>query len=213
MTGFLLEFIGNIENAVVTRVGWPLWALRTVEVLVSLILLVGSADLFSYRSSEKKSNDKIDSTSSAEQPLHASVTLGFRAFQVQYLSVFFIIMLADWLQGTNMYTLYLSYGVNVGNLFLTGFLSSAIFGTFLGIFVDSWGRKLGCIVFCLLEVIMLQLLFKKSSLFCLFFCMSCHVMYSILDCYQHHGTCSQYECTSHRSCSWRSFYFIIVFCI
>lgn len=52
-----------------------------------------------------------------------------------------------------MYTLYSSYGVDVGTLFLTGFLSSAVFGTFLGIYVDSWGRKFGCVVFCVLEVI------------------------------------------------------------
>lgn len=30
----------------------------------------------------------------------------FRLFQVQYLTVYLIIMCADWLQGTNMYTLY-----------------------------------------------------------------------------------------------------------
>ncbi len=61
-------------------------------------------------------------------------------------------MLADWLQGTNMYTLYQSYGVDVGALFLTGFSSAAVFGTFLGLFVDRFGRRNGCIVFCLLEV-------------------------------------------------------------
>eukprot|EP00597_Dinobryon_sp_UTEXLB2267_P001631 CAMPEP_0170080960 /NCGR_PEP_ID=MMETSP0019_2-20121128/16952_1 /TAXON_ID=98059 /ORGANISM="Dinobryon sp., Strain UTEXLB2267" /LENGTH=415 /DNA_ID=CAMNT_0010295161 /DNA_START=193 /DNA_END=1440 /DNA_ORIENTATION=- len=77
----------------------------------------------------------------------------FRLFQVQYLTVYLIIMLADWLQGTNMYTLYSSYGVDVGTLFLTGFLSSAVFGTVLGMYVDTWGRKLGCIVFCLLEIL------------------------------------------------------------
>eukprot|EP01035_Chromulina_nebulosa_P020887 gene20887-27075_t len=62
-------------------------------------------------------------------------------------------MLADWLQGTNMYTLYASYGVDIGSLFLTGFLSSAVFGTFLGIYVDKCGRKLGCIIFCILEIV------------------------------------------------------------
>ena len=79
--------------------------------------------------------------------------LNFRFFQAQYLTVYLTIMLADWLQGTNMYTLYSSYGVDVGTLFLTGFLSSAIFGTFLGIYVDTWGRKLGCVIFCVLEII------------------------------------------------------------
>jgi len=52
-----------------------------------------------------------------------------------------------------MYTLYKSYNVDIGTLFLTGFLSSALFGTFLGIYVDRWGRKLGCIIFCILEIV------------------------------------------------------------
>ena len=41
----------------------------------------------------------------------------------------------------------------MGTLFLTGFLSSAVFGTFLGIYVDSYGRRLGCILFCILEIV------------------------------------------------------------
>jgi len=52
-----------------------------------------------------------------------------------------------------MYTLYLSYGVNVGALFLTGFLSGAIFAPFLGSLVDKYGRKRSCIIYCILEVI------------------------------------------------------------
>ena len=51
--------------------------------------------------------------------------------------VYLIIMLADWMQGTHMYTLYLSYGVNVAALFLTGFLSGAIFAPFLGVVQDT----------------------------------------------------------------------------
>lgn len=52
-----------------------------------------------------------------------------------------------------MYTLYLSYGVNISALFLTGFLSGAIFAPFLGSFVDRFGRKRSCIVYCLLEIV------------------------------------------------------------
>merc|ERR1711871_1491972 len=77
----------------------------------------------------------------------------FRQFQFRYLLVYYIIMMADWLQGTNMYTLYQGYGVDVGSLFLTGFLSSAVFSMFVGVYVDAWGRKLGCIVYCFLEVV------------------------------------------------------------
>jgi MFS transporter, MFS domain-containing protein family, molybdate-anion transporter len=52
-----------------------------------------------------------------------------------------------------MYTLYLSYGVNISVLFLTGFLSGAIFAPFLGSFVDKFGRKRSCIVYCVLEIV------------------------------------------------------------
>jgi MFS transporter, MFS domain-containing protein family, molybdate-anion transporter len=50
-------------------------------------------------------------------------------------------------------TLYLSYGVNISALFLTGFLSGAIFAPFLGSFVDKFGRKRSCIVYCVLEIV------------------------------------------------------------
>ena len=76
----------------------------------------------------------------------------FKRFQNQWLRVYLLTMLADWLQGTHMYTLYTSYEQPAGTLFAIGFSSSAIFGTFLGLFVDKYGRRLGCIVFCLLEL-------------------------------------------------------------
>jgi MFS transporter, MFS domain-containing protein family, molybdate-anion transporter len=52
-----------------------------------------------------------------------------------------------------MYTLYLSYNVNISALFLTGFLSGAIFAPFLGSAVDKFGRKRSCIAYCVLEII------------------------------------------------------------
>lgn len=77
----------------------------------------------------------------------------FDAFRHKYILVYLVIMLADWMQGTHMYTLYLSYNVNVSALFLTGFLSGALFAPFLGSFVDKLGRKNSCIVYCVLEII------------------------------------------------------------
>jgi MFS family permease len=52
-----------------------------------------------------------------------------------------------------MYTLYLSYNVNISALFLSGFLSGAFFAPFLGSAVDKLGRKKSCIAYCLLEII------------------------------------------------------------
>jgi hypothetical protein len=45
----------------------------------------------------------------------------FRWFQAQYLVVYLVIMLADWLQGTNMYTLYHVSGLymQIYNIYLT----------------------------------------------------------------------------------------------
>jgi MFS family permease len=77
----------------------------------------------------------------------------FHRFRRQYLTVYLIIMLADWMQGTHMYTLYLSYNVNISALFLTGFLSGAVFAPFLGSAVDKFGRKRSCIIYCVLEIV------------------------------------------------------------
>jgi Sugar-tranasporters, 12 TM len=137
----------SFEDKLVTSLGWPRWSLRTIALLSVAVLIVGSIQLALDFASEASGSGKSNKDSST-----VHVSSKFRWFQFQYLSVYLTIMLADWLQGTNMYTLYTSYGVNVGTLFLTGFLSSAVFGTFLGVYVDKWGRKFGCIVFCVLEV-------------------------------------------------------------
>lgn len=47
-----------------------------------------------------------------------------------------------------------SYGVNVSVLFLMGFLSSAVFGNFIGPIVDRYGRRNACLMYCALEVLL-----------------------------------------------------------
>ncbi|OQR92437.1 Major Facilitator Superfamily (MFS) [Achlya hypogyna] len=79
--------------------------------------------------------------------------VGFAAFQREYLSVHALVMFADWLQGPNMYTLYQSYGMDVGKLFVIGFLSSAVSSSFVGRYVDSYGRKRACLTYCVLEIV------------------------------------------------------------
>lgn len=121
---------------------WPAWAIRTFLILAGITSLVALGERTLSKDgkegSSKPSGDKLPA---------------FRAFQRQYLLVYSIVMMADWLQGTNMYTLYQSYNVNISALFITGFTSSAIFGTFVGLYVDSWGRKLGCVVYLLIEIL------------------------------------------------------------
>ena len=83
---------------------------------------------------------------------HQELLKKFYSFRQKYTTVYLVIMLADWMQGTHMYTLYMSYGVNISALFLTGFLSGGIFAPFMGSLVDKFGRKRFCIIYCLLEI-------------------------------------------------------------
>ena len=106
----VIEALRNREQAFLSSLGYKpsyMWALRVIEGL-SLIILIVVGALF-LGSSERKNP--------GEEKKARRVTLNFRIFQAQYLSVYLVVMLADWLQGTNMYTLYSSYGVDVGTLF------------------------------------------------------------------------------------------------
>ena len=78
---------------------WPSWALRTIIVLLALIVVVNVlqliVDLLSRGRSRSSSSKSKDDKLAPPKP-----TKEFRMFQLQYLSVYLIIMLADWLQGT-----------------------------------------------------------------------------------------------------------------
>mmetsp|Transcript_27438 Transcript_27438/g.33534 ORF Transcript_27438/g.33534 Transcript_27438/m.33534 type:complete len:108 (-) Transcript_27438:21-344(-) len=56
----------------------------------------------------------------------------FRTFQKTFLTVYYLCVGADWIQGPYLYKLYAYYGFNkgeIGFLFLAGYLSSAVLGT------------------------------------------------------------------------------------
>lgn len=74
----------------------------------------------------------------------------FRRFQWNYLLVYLIVMEADWLQGPYVYALYEAYGFvkqDIAILFIAGFSSSMVFGTFIGSIADKYGRKNMCMFF------------------------------------------------------------------
>jgi len=80
----------------------------------------------------------------------------FPSFQINYLFVFMLAMFSDWLQGPYVYELYVSYGfsqVEIAELFVCGFGSSMIVGTFIGGLADKLGRKVMCIAYCLCYII------------------------------------------------------------
>jgi len=116
-------------------------------IMTGLLLFTSASSLLFDK--EEAENEKGKASNGESQAKLAK----FFAFRRKYFVVYLVIMLADWMQGTHMYTLYLSYGVNISALFLTGFLSGAIFAPFLGSLVDKFGRKRSCIVYCLLEIL------------------------------------------------------------
>lgn len=131
---------------------WPTWAVNllfTMTGALSCTLLVNYFYTPDDETETAEEKELLKSTNKTHLSLHGE----FDTFRRSYLSVYLVIMLADWMQGTHMYTLYLSYNVNISALFLTGFLSGAVFAPFLGSLVDKFGRKRSCIVYCLLEIV------------------------------------------------------------
>jgi MFS family permease len=88
----------------------------------------------------------------------SSTSSAFEDFQRNYLIVYFLMVAGDWLQGPYVYALYDAYGFSkqdIALLFVAGFGSSFIFGTFVGSLADNHGRK------------------KFAMLYAVLYCMSC----------------------------------------
>jgi len=76
----------------------------------------------------------------------------FSRFQLRYLPVYALACISDWLQGAYVYALYTDYGYGkkeVGELFIAGYVASAVFGTFVASLADRFGRKRTVYIFCL----------------------------------------------------------------
>lgn len=68
----------------------------------------------------------------------------------KYLFVYLMATLSDWLQGPYVYALYSDYGFeqhHIAQLFVAGFGSSMIFGSFVGSIADWGGRRLFVVIF------------------------------------------------------------------
>ena len=71
----------------------------------------------------------------------------------RYMVVYLLAVLSDWLQGPYVYALYEKYGYSqhsIAVLFVAGFGSSMIFGSFIGGLADSCGRRKFVILFAII---------------------------------------------------------------
>lgn len=78
------------------------------------------------------------------------VTGEFKKFQRNYVVVYMLMMGADWIQGPLVYALYKTYGYTIGQigvLFIAGYGSSMVFGPFVGMLADKYGRRKMCLLF------------------------------------------------------------------
>ena len=81
-----------------------------------------------------------------------------------FFSAYFLALFSDWLKGAYIYALYSSYGYDqsqIAVLYVSGFASSGLFGTFTGCLADSLGRRNMALVFTL--VYALSALCKEST--------------------------------------------------
>jgi len=109
-----------------------------------------------YRSSDhyKKKQARTGKRTSANDDEEEEISEEHRAAHnkllQKYLFVYLMATFSDWLQGPYVYALYSDYGFEqheIAELFVAGFGSSMIFGSFVGGIADLKGRRLFVIVF------------------------------------------------------------------
>ena len=100
------------------------------------------------------------------------------SFQARFLIVFWLMRMADWLQGPYFYAVYSSKIINgvdvsmdlVSKIFLVGFATTGIFGPWLGRMVDTMGRKAGTLAYAALYAIgKYQHLLSSTRVCCKYF--------------------------------------------
>ena len=115
---------------------------------VALVVNVGVTLL----SSEwyKKRSGALSTTQTTDE---IEVKAKHHALLRKYLAVYLLATLSDWLQGPYVYALYSEYGYSqheIAVLFVAGFGSSMIFGSFVGSIADWGGRRAFTILFAVI---------------------------------------------------------------
>ena len=113
-----------------------------MELLVFGSFIVSSCVALALHLLARKSEAKLNITNST-----------FVNFQRSFYVVYFLALLGDWLQGPYVYKLYSHYGYEedmIAVLYVTGFASSVLLGTYAGSLADVLGRKKVAMAYCLI---------------------------------------------------------------
>jgi len=74
----------------------------------------------------------------------------------KYIIVYLLATFSDWLQGPFIYALYMDYGfekIHIAQLFVAGYASSMVFGSFVGGMADWGGRRNFVFIFAIVYII------------------------------------------------------------
>jgi Sugar-tranasporters, 12 TM len=121
-----------------------------VALVVNVVVTFVSSDYF------KKGNTKANGSSAGDGADGGTAGDSKAKWQLlirKYLLVYLLAALSDWLQGPFVYALYGKYGYSqqeIAVLFVAGFGSSMVFGSFIGGMADWGGRRAFVVLFCLL---------------------------------------------------------------
>lgn len=119
--------------------------------LTTLALMTISLRLYQAKENKKIAASSDNDTNAVEKEKPKSV----KNLQWRFLTVFWLLRCADWLQGPYFYQVYASKIFNgapvslalISQLFLVGFASTAVFGPLMGRLSDAYGRKKGTLAF------------------------------------------------------------------
>lgn len=113
--------------------------------IINVAVTVMSSEWFSKR----KGGSSLPAPSAEE----VEAKKRWHALLKKYLIVYLLAVLSDWLQGPYVYALYAEYGYSqhdIAILFVAGFGSSMIFGSFVGGMADWGGRRAFVILFSII---------------------------------------------------------------
>merc|ERR1711934_552119 len=89
---------------------WPRWAIYPFIGLLAVLLVCLGINSCLEESKSACEPAGIFAKRIARNDNHGDNRRNYKAFRLQYFLLYVVLMLSDWVQGTNMYTLYQSYG-------------------------------------------------------------------------------------------------------
>ena len=122
-----------------------------IALFLNVFLTFRSSDF--YKKFKKSGTAGALATIQEDESSNTDVNKKHMRLLQKYLLVYLLGTFSDWLQGPYVYALYSAYGfeqTHIAQLFVAGFGSSMIFGSFVGGMADWGGRRAFAILFSII---------------------------------------------------------------